>query len=260
MKQRLFAAAAILAVVLGVWAMYSLRSSGQQPAPQIQRSTVNVVRVKPEMVDAWIDFQTKRTLPVLKKAGIMQRDVYQAAYGPLGEFRIVMPTGKFADRDNPSPIERALGSAGVQEYNDALRKMIASTTSYVIQAIPDASFDPNPASVYKILVLSTNHIAPGRNGDYLNYIRNDVLPVQKQAQAKRYLVSQVVFGGDPNEYRVATFMDKFADLDNGPAIVRVLGQEGAAKLAQKTVGIVTNVQRAVYVRNDALSFRTRPTS
>src|SRR5437868_6934952 len=99
MKQRLFAAAAILAVVLGIWAMYSLRSSGQQPAPQIQRSTVNVVRVKPEMVDAWIDFQTKRTLPVLKKAGIMQRDVYQAAYGPLGEFRIVMPTGKFADRD-----------------------------------------------------------------------------------------------------------------------------------------------------------------
>jgi hypothetical protein len=73
-------------------------------------------------------------------------------------------------------------------------------------------------------------------------------------------VSQVVFGGDPNEYRVATFMDKFADLDAGPALVRVLGQEGAAKLGQKTAGIVMNVQRTVYIRNEALSFRTRPTS
>jgi len=258
--KRLSAAVAIVVVVLGVWAAYSIRSSGQQPAPQVQRSSVNVVRVKPDMIDAWIDFQAKQAVPALKKAGVTQRDVYQTAYGALGEFRIVTPIGKFADRDNPSPIERALGAAGAKEYNDALRKMIASTTSYVIQGIPDASFDPKPNEAYKILVLSTNHIAPGRTGDYLSYIRNDILPVQKKAETKRYLVSQVMFGGDPNEYRVATFMDKFADLDAGPALVRVLGQEGAAKLGQKTAGIVMNVQRTVYIRNDALSFRTRPTS
>ena len=260
MKQRLLLAAAIAVVVLGVWASYSLRSSGQQPAPQIQRSTVNVVRVKPDMVDAFIDFQIKRTIPALKKAGVAQRDAYLSAYGPAAEFRFVTPLAKFADRDNPGPIERALGDAGAKEYNEALRKMIASATTYVIQVIPDASYNPTPDANFKILVLSTNHIAPGRNGDYLGYIRNDILPVQKKAQTKRYLVSQVVFGGDPNEYRVATFMDKFADLGNGPAIVRVLGQEGAAKLAQKTTGIVTSVQRAVYVRDDALSFRTRPAS
>jgi hypothetical protein len=260
MKQRLLTAVAIVAVVLGVWAAYSSRSSGQQPTPPVQRSSVNVVRVKPDMIDAWMDFQAKQTVPALKKAGVVQRDVYQAAYGPQGEFRVVTPIGKFADRDNPSPIERALGAAGAKEYNDALRKTIASSTSYVIQAIPDASFDPSPNATYKILVLSTNHIAPGRIGDYLSYLRNDILPVQKKGQVKRYLVSQVVFGGDPNEYRVATFVDKFADLDAGPAVVRVLGQEAAAKLGEKTVGIVMNVQRAVYIRNDVLSFRTRPTS
>ena len=123
MKQRLFAAVAIVAVVVGVWAAYSIRSSGQQPTPAVQRSSVNVVRVKPDMIDAWIDFQAKQTVPALKKAGVAQRDVYQAAYGPQGEFRVVTPIGKFADRDNPSPIERALGAAGAKEYNDALRKM-----------------------------------------------------------------------------------------------------------------------------------------
>lgn len=260
MKKRLFAAAAVIAVVVGIWAAYTLRSSGQQSPPQVQRSTVNVVRVKPDMVDAWIDFQIKRTIPALQKAGITQRDVYQSAIGPASEFRLVTPMAKFADRDNPGPIERALGAAGAKEYNDAYRKLIASAQSYVIQSIPDASFDPTPDATYKILVLSTNHIAPGRDGDYLSYLRNDLLPVEKKAQVKRFSVSQVLFGGDPNEYRTATFMDKFADLEGGLPVARVLGQDGVAKLRQKTTGIVTSIQRGVYVRNDALSFRTRPTS
>jgi hypothetical protein len=260
MKQRLFAAAAVIAVIAGISIAYSRRSSGQQPTPQIQRSTVNVVRVKPDMVDAWIDFQAKRTIPALQKAGVTQRDVYQSAVGPTFEFRLVTPVGKFADRDNPGPIERALGAAGAREYNDAYRKLIASAQTFVIQAIPDASFDPNPDAAYKVLVLSLNHVAPGRNGDYLNLVRNDLLPVQKKGQVKRFTVSQVIFGGDPNEYRTATFMEKFADLDAGPAVVRVLGQDGAAKLLQKTAGIVMSVQRGVYVRNDALSFRVRKTS
>ena len=42
--------------------------------------------------------------------------------------------------------------------------------------------------------------------------------------AKRFTASQVIFAGDPNEHRTATFMEKFADLDAGPAVVRVLAQ------------------------------------
>jgi len=260
MKQRLFAAAAVVAVIAGIAFAYSRQSSGQQPTPQVQRSQVNVVRVKPDMIDAWIDFQVKRTIPALKKAGVLQRDAYQAVYGPFGEFRLVTPLAKFADRDNPGVIERALGAAGAKDYNDAVRKLIASQTTYVIQRIADASIDPTPEANFKVLVLSTNHIAPGRNGDYLNVLKNDLLPVQKKGQVKRFTVSQVIFGGDPNEYRTATYVDDFAGLDAGPAAVRVLGADGAAKLQEKTSGIVTNVQRGVYLRNDQLSFRTRPTS
>src|SRR5882672_723614 len=166
--KRLSAAVAILAVVVGVWAGYSIRSSGQQPVAQAQRSMVAVVRVKLDMIDAWMDFQAKQSIPALKKAGITQRDVYRAAYGPAGEFRVVTPIGKFAERDNPSPLERALGAAGAKTYTDTLVKMIASQTTYVIQSIPDASFDPQPDAIHKILVLSTVHVAPGRTGDYLS--------------------------------------------------------------------------------------------
>ena len=173
----------------------------------------------------------------------------------------VTPLAKFADRDNPqSPIEQALGAAGAKEYGDAYRTLIVGSQLSVVQGIADASFDPSPDAVYRVLVLSLVHVTPGHNADYANYIKNDLLPIQKQGQVKRYLLNQVVFGGDPNEYRTASFMDKFADLDGGPATVRVLGPEGAAKLAQKTAGIVTSVERRVYLRNEALSFRVKPTT
>ena len=259
MQKRIVLSAAVTAVCLGVSVASSLCAVAQQPAPT--RSSVTVVRVKPDMVDAWVDFQAKRTVPMLKKAGIAQRDVYRSAYGQGFEFRIVQPIAKFADRDNPtSPVERALGAPAAKDYNDTLRKMIANQQTWIIEGAADASLDPNPNAIHKILVLTTTHIAPGRAPDYLNYIKADLLPAQKKGQAKRFLVSRVLFGGDNNEFRLASFEDKFADLDGPTAVVRALGADGAAKMAQKTVGIVVSSQRVVYVREEALSFRGRPIS
>jgi hypothetical protein len=253
MKNLLLHTAALGGLILVGSGSYSVQVAGQQPASPPQRSQVTLVRVKPDMIDAWIDFQANRTMPALKKAGVTERDVYQSAYGNLGEFRLVTPIGKFADRDNPGPIERALGAAGAKEYNSAYRKLIASSTTYIIQRLPDLQLDPNPSATYKLLVLSTVHVLPGHVTDYLNYLQNDILPIEKKGETKRMLVSRVTFGGDNNEFRVARFTDKFADLDAGPATVRVLGPDGARKLAQKIAG-------NVYIRNDSLSFRSRPQS
>lgn len=258
MKKRLFAPAAVIAVLVGLSVAYSLRPAGQQPAPQVQRSQVNVTRVKPDMVDEFLDFQAKQTVPALKKAGVPQRDLYQSALGPLFEFRSITPITNLAERDTvASPIEKALGAAGYKEYNAAVRKLITSQQTYVTQSIPDASYDPNPNAAYKILVLSINRIAPGRNSEYMNYLKNDLLPVEKKAQVKRWLVSQVVYGGDRDEYRLATFLDKFADLDNGVGTERVLGVDGAAKLREKVAGIVRTSERSVYTRIEALSYRAK---
>src|SRR5262249_18731950 len=196
MKQRLIVAAAVGVVILGALGLYSYRTAGQQPAPQVQRLQVNIVDLKPDLIDAWIDVQTKQTMPALQKAGVARRDVYQAALGRLGRFIAVRPVGNFAERDNSAPLDRALGAVGVKQYNEAVRKLIDAETTYVIQRISDASYDPNPEAIYKILVLSSNHIAPGRGPDYVNYLKGEILPLQQKAQTKRYLVSQVVFGGD----------------------------------------------------------------
>ena len=52
-------------------------------------------------------------------------------------------------------------------------------------------------------------------------------------------------------------MDKYADLDAGPAVTRVLGAAGALELRKKTAGVISSIQRGVYVHLDALSYRTR---
>jgi hypothetical protein len=86
---------------------------------------------------------------------------------------------------------------------------------------------------------------PNHNNDYENYIKNDYLPVMKQAQVS-YLVSQTIFGGDPNEYVTLTLRESFTDLAKGPVIVQVLGQEGADKLLQKLpAGTVSQLDRSI---------------
>jgi hypothetical protein len=253
MRQLSLAAAGIAALV-GASVVYPARVVAQQPAPP--RSSVTVVRVKPEMIDAWADFQAKRTIPAIRKAGTTQRDVYQSIYGTAGEYRIVTPMNKFADRDNPEgPIVRALGQAGANEYNDTLRKMLVSSATTIIQSIPEASFDPSPNAIHPVLVLTVNHVAPGRAGDYLGLLNGEILAANKKGMAKRYLVSRVAFGGDPNEFRQASFEDKFAALDGGSPVTRGIGQDAATKLAQRSAGIVLSSQRTVWLRMANLSFR-----
>ena len=97
----------------------------------------------------------------------------------------------------------------------------------------------------KLAVLTSFHVSPNRNAEFENYVKNDFLPVMKQGQVS-YLVSQTIFGGDANEYITLTLRESFTDLDKGPVLVQVLGQEGANKLLQKLpVGVVTHGDRSL---------------
>jgi len=104
-------------------------------------------------------------------------------------------------------------------------------------------------------VLSVNSIVPGHQADFENHVKTDVLPMQKQAQSAGYLVSQTIFGGDGTEYVTLTLVNSFADLDKGPAALRVLGAAGAAKLTAKAAGIVSHVERTVIRYDPNLSFK-----
>jgi hypothetical protein len=107
------------------------------------------------------------------------------------------------------------------------------------------SFSAQRTGPPKMAVVTFVHVAPNRNNDFENYLKNDFVPVMRQAGVN-YLVSQTIFGGNGNEYIALTMRDSFADLDKGPVHVQVLGQEGAQKLMQKMpAGAVMNLERSI---------------
>jgi hypothetical protein len=251
--------------VLGValWLGYAV--SAQTPAQKSaetkpegaatpQLLAVNVVHVKPDMALEWEEFQKKETIPTLQKAGIRQRDAWRTVFGENYEVAFVTPMANLAVRDAPNPMVKALGEEGARAYAAKNRRFIASSRSFVIRTRPDLSYATS-SEPPRLAVLSSLSIAPGRITDYENHVKTDVLPIQKKAQSLGYLVSQTIFGGDGNEFVTLTLVNSFADLDKGPAAVRVLGAEGAAKLSAKASGIVTRSERIVIRYDPELSFK-----
>ena len=132
--------------------------------------------------------------------------------------------------------------------------MVTSVRRFIVRARNDLSFEKQSAGPHKLAVVTSIHVAPNRNSEFENYIKNDYMPVMKQAQVT-YLVTQTIFGGDANEYVTLTMRDSFADLDKGPVLVQALGQEGAQKVLQKLpAGVVLHVERSLSRLVPELSF------
>ena len=222
-------------------------------APQLLG--VNVVHVKPEMALEWEEFQKKEVIPTLQKGGIRQRDAWRTAIGEAYEIAFVTPMANMAVRDEPNPIVKALGEESARAYAAKNRRFIASSRTFVIRTRPDLSYAPTSNEPPKLAVLSSLSIAPGRITDYENHVKTDVLPIQKKAESMGYLVSQTIFGGDGSEFVTLTLVNSFADLDKGPAAVRVLGAEAAAKLSAKSAGIISRTERIVIRYDPELSFK-----
>lgn len=217
---------------------------------------ITIVSVKPGMDAEFRDFIKNTTNPGLKKGGLMWREVWQntPAGGDAFEYVLVSPVGKFSEYDGPGALERGLGAQGFAAWLTKGASLVNSVRRFIVRPRPDLSFDRQPSSQHKLAVVTSISVAPNRNSEFENYIKNDYMPVMKQAQVT-YLVTQTIFGGDANEYVTLTMRDSFADLDKGPVIIQALGDEGAQKLLQKLpAGVVSHVERSITRFMPDLSF------
>ncbi len=230
-----------------------------QTQPQSQWLSISVVHVKPDMLTEWMDFQKNEMIPTLQKGGVKRRGAWQTvAFGKAFEYVFVTPIDSFAQYDGESPIQKALGQEGMQTLLAKSHRFLSSVHTYAVRTRPDLSIEPKSTDPPKLAVVTVSEVAPGRFLEYESFIKDDVLPVLRKAGIAGFLVHQAVFGGSGNEYVSLVLLDKFADLDKGSPFVRVLGQEGANKLAQKTVGIVVHVERTLSRYNTDLSFGPPP--
>lgn len=218
-----------------------------QAAPTPEFLSITVVSVKPDMMVEFQNFMKNTTNPALKKGGVKWREVWQntGAAGDAFEYVLVTPVAKFADFDGPGPLEKGLGAQGFATWQTKASSLVNSVRRFIIRTRPDLSFAAQRTGTPKLAVVHFIHVAPNRNDDYENFLKNDFVPVMKQA-AVTYLVSQTIFGGNGNEYITLTMRDSFADLDKGPVHIQALGQEAAQKLMQKMpAGAVANLERSI---------------
>lgn len=218
-----------------------------QAAPAPEFLAITVVSVKPEMMVEFQNFMKNTTNPALKKGGLKWREVWQntGAAGDAFEYVLVTPMAKFADFDGPSALEKGLGPQGLPAWSTKAGSLVTSVRRFIIRTRPDLSFATQRTGAPKLAVIHLVHVAPNRNNDYESFLKNDFVPVMKQAGVT-YLVSQTIFGGNGNEYITLTMRDSFADLDKGPVHIQALGQEAGQKLMQKMpAGAVVHLERSI---------------
>jgi len=234
-------------------AAYSHAVFAQNPTPTPQAGpapeflAVTVISVKPDMMIEFQNFMKNTTNPALKKGGVTSREVWQntGAAGDAFEYVFVTPLPKLAVYDGPSPLEKGIGAQGFAAWQTKAGSLVNSVRRFIIRTRPDLSFAAQRTGAPKLAVVTFVHVGPNRNDEYENFLKNDFVPVMKQAGVT-FLVSQTIFGGNANEYITLTMRDSFADLDKGPVIVQTLGEAAAQKLTQKLpVGAVVQVERSI---------------
>jgi hypothetical protein len=266
--------AAILTVMLLVTGLFSLRMSGtaaeqtqggagkpSAAAPARQLLSLTVVQIKPELLTEWREFQLKESIPTLKKGGSMGREAYTTAvFGHSFEYVFVTPIPGLEQYDAESPIVKALGQEGAQAYGAKNRRFVASSRTYAIQTRPDLSYVPTETITPALGMVTLVDVVPGRNVDFENLIKSDVIPAMKKAQVARYTVSQIVYGGNINGYVSVVAYGKFAEIGKGHPFEQALGADGTTKLNQKTAGIIQRVERIISRYVPELSFSGAGTS
>ena len=238
------------ALALALWfpALCLAQSAPATPA----RSQVVMVHIKPDMVTEWIDIQKNEVIPALKKAGVKTRTTYRTVFGNSYEYISITPFDKFAQLDGQGPFVRALGAEGAAKLTAKLSKCTESRQVFISNPMPDLSNAP-AGELPPMGVFTRRRVAAGKMQDYQSFIKNEVLPVYKKAEA-RYTVSRRGLGANSNDVVSISWLSNAADLDSSSPIIRTLGQEGAAKLAAKGAGLTTLIETVVRQRVPELSY------
>ena len=224
----------------------------QAPAtpPPATRYNVTVVRIKPDMINEWLDLQKNETIPALKKAGVTNRTVMSTAIGNAFEYVILTPFPKWAEMDAPPAPVRALGAEAAARLRAKTIKCIDVQRNYMLNRVDDLAIPPGTALVSRTTV---RRPPPGKMADFMAYQRTDILPLMKKAKADGkiagYAVSTRGVGAQAGEVTTTIYYNKFADMDAPGGGVSV-----PAAITAKGAPLSTTVQTVIRRRVADLSF------
>lgn len=226
-----------------------------QTAPPPNRQQVTLVRLHPDMVDEWLDLQKNEVVPAQKKGGVTSRTTLQTALGNSFEFAIIIPYPSYGALDGQNAQQKALGTEAAARLAAKIRKCVLTQSTYLINRRDDLSIPQGTAVAVRTNVVRP---LPGKQDEYLNYIKSDLLPVLKKAKdagkIAGFAVSIRGVGAAAGELTTTTYYNKFADLDAGNPAIAVVGEAAATAMGTKAAALATTVQTIVRRRVADLSF------
>ena len=248
--------------ILGLTALAAVMSpAAQTQAPPSRLLMLNVVKVKPEMVRAYIDFQKSVAMPALQKGGQTWRDAWRTGvFGDAFEFAYVTEIQGFEQFDSPNPIIKALGEAGYADYLAKIRPMIVSQNMSAIRTRPDLSYIADPSVQPKMAILTIVDVYANKLPDFETYIKTEWVPALKKGGGKYYGVSQVLYGGVSTQYMSLVGIDNYAELGKGHPVNRALGDDGLMKMMAKSGGFAQRLERKIIRLDPDLSFAVKATA
>jgi hypothetical protein len=211
---------------------------------QRQLLSLQFLRIKPGMGPEWREFRRNETLPMLQKAGVKEQSLWSTAIFGDGGFIIVTPIETLTQYDGPGPAVRALGQEGATAFQAKAARFTESSQTVAIETRPDLSIPPKTGYRPVLALVTTTTIVAGRNAAYENFVRTAVLPVMKKCAPKAYLLSQVVYGGNLNQYTSVVMLDSFADLQRFRAVLAKEAEVGG--LNARSVGIVAARENSLH--------------
>ncbi len=228
-----------------------------QAQPGTTRFFVQSSLVKPDMLTEWLDLQKNEVTPALKKAGVKSRNVLRTVLGNTNEYLAITPLESYGRFDGPTPLVKALGPEAGARLTAKLRKCVIASRYYVINRVDELS---SPAENPGLVSATTRQrVAPGRRQEYDALFKAEMLPLYKKAKAEGKILGfthnrRSLGATGAGETTTTISLAKFADLDAGPTTTRMLGAEGARKLATKFTGVATIVDQVVRARVSDLSY------
>jgi hypothetical protein len=208
-------------------------ATGATPAQQALG--MMFMQVKPGMGLEWENYLKKDLIPAAKKGGMAQLNTLRTDEFGVGDHYILFwPIKSLAELDGPDPFEKSLGPDGLVVLLSNIQRCVASTRTFILTDRPDLSILPKPGYEYKMGVLVTVTVAPGRTGEYEKNVK-EMIAVLAKTNAKAVHTGSVGLGGNPNQYLIYVAFDNFADLEKFIPVFNKAASE--AKLSPET-GIV----------------------
>jgi|CXWL01.1.fsa_nt_gi hypothetical protein len=224
------------------------------------------VEINPGSLSAWTMLHREEILPAQKKGGVPWLDVWASTAAGNPYMRtLVSPISSLADLDRPGGLQRALGVEAAESLLERNRELVNGVHSYIMRARPDLGFGIAPTK-RGIGVITTVSVHAGRTAEFEKALKESVVESLKASNVTTYLVLQVMYGGDPNQYRTVLFFPNYEEAASAqrgssghPDPLAWLegshGPQGVERLAGERGSPIARVERTIIRYLPELSYR-----